>query len=143
MAKKLVNYGYDNVLKVFSPAEQIEQVTSLSMDTSLETLDVYFNENKGKKTTFPKSRDVKITFTALRATDKETPLVQDKLADLAFSMDASELMIPVQVDLLNGKYLKGTGLVSISNFGFGDTEAETYLEGEITFSGDWEYTDTI
>ena len=138
MAVKKVNYGYDNVLKVFETKEPIEQVTSLTMDTSLETLEVYFNENKGKKTTFPKSRDVKLTFTALRCTDKESPTVQDKLADLAFSMNADELMIDVQVDLLNGKYLKGTGLVSISNFGFAATEEETYLEGEITMSGDWE-----
>ena len=46
---KQVNYGYDNTLYYGTEKESIEQITSLDFETTLEMLEVYFAENKGKK----------------------------------------------------------------------------------------------
>ena len=136
---KSINYGYDNTL--FFNKKNIEQITSLDFETNLELLEVYFAENKGKKSTFPKGRDVKFPFTALRYTsdDPEQATVQDELADLAFSMKESELIQPGEVKFPNGKHIVGSVLWNVTQIGSGATEAETYLEGEAIFQGDWVY----
>ena len=138
---KQVNYGYDNTLFFGTEKKSIEQITSLDFETNLDLLEVYFAENKGKKSTFPKGRDVKFPFTALRYTsdDVSTPTVQDEIADLAFSLDENELIQVAEVKFPNGKHIVGTALWNITQIGAGATEEETYLEGEVIFQGDWEY----
>lgn len=138
---KQVNYGYDNTLFFGTDRENIEQITSLDFETTLNLLEVYFAENKGKKSSFPKGRDVKFPFTALRYTsdDVSTPTVQDKIADLAFSLDEKELIQKAEVVFPNGKHIIGTALWNVTQIGAGATEEETYLEGEVIFQGDWEY----
>lgn len=138
---KQVNYGYDNTLFFGTQKESIEQITSLDFETNLEMLEVYFAENKGKKSTFPKGRDVKFTGTALRYTSTDTtkPTVQDKIADLAFSLSESELIQDAEVKFPNGKHIVGTALWNVTQIGAGATEEETYLEFEVIFQGDWEY----
>ena len=138
---KQVNYGYDNTLLFDEEKLAIEQITSLDFETNLDLLEVYFAENKGKKSTFPKGRDIKFTFTALRYTDETgtTPTNQDKLCDLAFSLSEDELIRPAIVKFPNGKQISGSALFNITQIGAGATEEETYLEGEVIFQGDWTY----
>lgn len=138
---KAVNYGYDNTLLFDETKESIEQITSLDFETTLDLLEVYFAENKGKKSTFPKGRDVKFSFTALRYTsdDSSTQTVQDKIADLAFSLSESELIKKAEVKFPNGKHIIGNALWNVTQVGAGATEEETYLEGEVIFQGDWTY----
>jgi hypothetical protein len=137
---KSVNYGYDNTL-LFND-KNIEQITSLDFETNLDLLEVYFAENKGKKSTFPKGRDVKFPFTALRCVGEDgEKTVQDELVDLAFSLDEKELVKPGTVKFPNGKQISGNVLWNITQIGAGATEEETYLEGEAIFQGDWVYED--
>lgn len=137
--KKNINYGYDNTLFFDEDDKEIEQITSLDFETNLELLEVYFAENKGKKSSFPKGRDVKFAFTALRTTDTETPTNQDILCDIAFSQSESELIRPAKVKFPNGKQISGTALFNITQIGSGKVEEETYIEGEVIFNGDWVY----
>lgn len=138
---KQVNYGYDNTLYFGENKKSIEQITSLDFETTLEMLEVYFAENKGKKSTFPKGRDVKFPFTALRYTsdDPTNPTVQDEIADLAFSLSETELIQKAEVKFPNGKHIIGSALWNVTQIGSGKIEEETYLEGEVIFQGDWEY----
>lgn len=138
---KQVNYGYDNTLYFGENKKSIEQITSLDFETTLEMLEVYFAENKGKKSTFPKGRDVKFPFTALRYTSDNptSPTVQDEIADLAFSLSETELIQKAEVKFPNGKHIIGSALWNVTQIGAGKTEEETYLEGEVIFQGDWEY----
>lgn len=138
---KQVNYGYDNTLYFGESKKSIEQITSLDFETTLEMLEVYFAENKGKKSTFPKGRDVKFPFTALRYTSDNpaNPTVQDEIADLAFSLSETELIQKAEVKFPNGKHIIGSALWNVTQIGAGKTEEETYLEGEVIFQGDWEY----
>ena len=135
--EKRVNYGYDNTL--FFDKKEIEQITVFDFETTLELLEVYFAEHKGKKSTFPTGRDIKFSFIALRYTNTETPTVQDQIADLAFSLDENELIRETEVKFHNEKHIVGKALWNVTQIGSGATEGEIYLEGEVIFQGDWEY----
>lgn len=139
--KREVNYGYHNTLFFGTEKKRIEQITSLDFETALELLEVYFAENKGKKSTYPKGRDLKFPFTALRyaSDDPSEPTTQDEIVDLAFSLDEKELIQPTEVKLNNGKHVVGNALWNVTQIGAGATEEETYLEGEAIFQGDWKY----